>query len=587
MTISFKSKWRSRSSDTVWTLRTCWDVSSTSVKSWPTWIIPILRDCLDGGTTADGRPFFVMDYVEGQPLDIFCSEQEPDVGGRCRLFLRVLEAVAHAHRNLVVHRDLKPANIFVKSDETPRLLDFGVAKLLEADAAATVSTTFFQRPLTPEYASPEQVYGLPVTTAVDIYALGAIFFEMLTGHRAQSMRSPSPSEIERVVCHTDVSPPSLFAPGLDADLDNIVLMAMRKDPSRRYRSVDELAEDVRRYLNGRPVLARQDSFWYRTRKFAARNRLQIAAAGLIFAGLVAALAITLAQMRVAQSARQTAETQRGVAQSALQTAEAQRAVAQQERARAEAGFRQAETARADEALQRRNAEQRLTQLIGIADKTLFDIHDVVARLPGATEAMQMMVKTTLEYLESIQKENGLDDRLRLSLGAAYTRIAAIQGEPLHPSLGDVKGAEVNYKKAEALLAPLYARKKDDPEVILHWLEAEIGLAGLSFSQSRSQQATQMYESLLPTAHRLAELAPLNLRAVKQEADIHEALAGTLQAPDPKAALEHSNKQIAILTTLIGRFPQDRDLKRGAWIGAGGRSGVAHEHRRLRSGGRLL
>ncbi len=357
---------------------------------------------------------------------------------RCRLFLRVLEAVTHAHRNLIVHRDLKPANIFVKSDGTPRLLDFGVAKLLGVRPGCRASTTLLAA-IHPSICKPRAGQGFPVTTAVDIYSLGAVFYEMLVRRRAQSIKSPSTSEIERVVCHTHVPPPSTFAPGLDADLDNIVLMAMRKDPAGRYQSVDQFAEDVRRHLSGRAVLARQDSFWYRTRKFAARNRFQIAAAGLIFASLIAGLGFTLSEMRAAQSARRLAEAQRGVAQ--------------QESARAEAGFRQAEIARAGEARERLNAERRLSELIGIADKTLFDIHDAVARLPGATEARKVMVRTTLDYLESIEKENGLDDRLRLSLGAAYSRIAAIQGEPLHPNLGDIKGAQVNYRKAEVLLAP--------------------------------------------------------------------------------------------------------------------------------------
>lgn len=286
---------------------------------------PYIARLLDGGTTPDGRPFFVMEYVEGQSVALFCSESRPDTEARCRLFLRILDAVAYAHRNLVVHRDLKPANILVKSDGTPKLLDFGVAKLLEGDAGAT--NTSLYRPFTPQYASPEQIQGSPVTTAVDIYALGAILYEMLTGRPAQEIESGSPVEIERVVCRTELPPPSLSAPGLDADLDNIVLMAMRKEPSRRYQSVDQLAEDIRRHLDGRAVLARQDSFWYRTRKFARRHRFQISAAALIFISLVTALIVTLAQMRVARSARLAAEVQRGVSD--------------RERARAEEEFRQA------------------------------------------------------------------------------------------------------------------------------------------------------------------------------------------------------------------------------------------------------
>jgi serine/threonine protein kinase len=507
---------------------------------------PYIARLLDGGTTPDGRPFFVMDYVEGQPLDVFVTGHKLDIATRCRLFLRVLEAVAHAHRNLVVHRDLKPSNIFVTGDGSPKLLDFGVAKLLAADSGPGVTAVAAARPFTPEYASPEQVHALPATTTADIYSLGAVFYELLTGQRAQPIAALTPAEIERVICRTEVARPSLLAPGLDSDLDNIVLMAMRKEPERRYQSVDQLAEDIRRHLSGRAVLARQDSFWYRSRKFAGRNRFQIAGAALIFASLVAALVITLGQARLAE----------------------------RERARAEAGSRQAEAARAAETQQRliadqqrddavrerASAEQRLTQLLNLADKTLFEIHDVVARLPGATEARQTLVRTTIGYLESIEKENGLDDRLRLSLGSGYSRIAAIQGEPLHPSLGDVKGAQVSYKKAEALLAPLYARRKDDPDTITRWLEAETGLAGLSYAQSRSPQAIQMYVNLLPAAHRLAELAPQNLQAVKPEADIYSALSTAMLQTDSRAALDYANKLISILTTLTDRFPADRDLK---------------------------
>ena len=456
---------------------------------------PYIARLLDGGTTPDRRPFFVMDYVEGRPLDLFCSENKLDTEVRCHLFLRILDAVAHAHRNLVVHRDLKPANIFVKSDGTPKLLDFGVAKLLEGDTSATV--TSLNRPFTPQYASPEQVHGSPVTTAVDIYALGAILYEMLTSRPAQAIKSLSPIDIERVVCLTEVPPPSLSAPGLHADLDNIVLMAMRKDPARRYQSVDQFTEDVRRHLDGRPVVARQDSFWYRAGKFASRYRFQIAIAALVSASLAAALAISLRESREALLARGTADAQRAVAEGQRRRAEAGFHQAEAARAQAEIASTQAEAARADEAQQRRNAEGRLTQLLDIADKTLFDIHDAVARLPGATEARKILVKTTLEYLEKIRNQNGLDDRLRLSLAAGYSRIAAIQGDDLHPSLGDFAGARQTYLTAEALMKPLYARRENDPAVILRWLEIERGLAENSRQHLQRDDGIRMYLALVP------------------------------------------------------------------------------------------
>jgi tetratricopeptide (TPR) repeat protein/tRNA A-37 threonylcarbamoyl transferase component Bud32 len=521
---------------------------------------PYIARLLDGGTTADGRPFFVMDYVEGQPLDLFCKETTLSIQARCRLFLRVLEAVAHAHRNLVVHRDLKPANIFVKSDGSPKLLDFGVAKLLAADPGAGVTHTVLDCPFTPQYASPEQVHGFPVTTAVDIYSLGAVFYEMFTGQAAQRIDSLSLSEIERVVCHTEVTRPSVVAPGLDADLDNIVLMAMRKEPARRYQSADQFADDIHRYLSGRAVMARQDSFWYRTRKFARRNRFQISGVALIFVSLVTALVVTLAQARVAQSARREAEAQRGVSDRERARAEAGFRQAEAARAQAESASTQAEAARADEAQQRHNAEGRLTQLLDIADKTLFDIHDAVARLPGATEARKTLVKTTLDYLEQIRNQNGLDDRLQLSLAAGYSRIAAIQGDDLHASLGDFAGARETYLKAEALMTPLYARRGNDPAVILRWLDIERGLAENSRRHLQRDDGIRMYLALIPVAHRLAVLQPSDRHAVKQEADVEAALASSLQATDAGLSLVHANRQIEIVSGLVDRFPDDRDLE---------------------------
>src|SRR5580698_7476907 len=170
---------------------------------------------IDAGTAPDGRPFFVMEYVEGQPIDTFCFERELPAVARCRLFLKVCEAVAHAHRNLIVHRDLKPGNILVAPDGTPKLLDFGVAKLLAPDADPHLTVTGMQaRLLTPQYASPEQVMGRPANTTTDVYSLAAVFYELLTGSCAQEIDSTSPEDIERVICLQEVPPPSAAKPGV-------------------------------------------------------------------------------------------------------------------------------------------------------------------------------------------------------------------------------------------------------------------------------------------------------------------------------------------------------------------------------------
>src|SRR5271170_7092750 len=248
---------------------------------------PYIARLFDGGSTLEGLPFFVMEYIEGRPVNTFCRESRLNNRARCELFLRILEAVSYAHRNLVVHRDLKPGNIFVTADGAPKLLDFGIAKLLSGRPDGNTATTVL-RPFTPEYASPEQVRGLSVTTFTDIYSLGAVLYELLTGRRAQPITTSTPQELERAVCQMEPPRPSKVAPTVDADLDNIILMAMRKEPERRYQSVDQFAEDIQRHLDGRPVIARQDSVVYRVRKFVLRNQLKIGMVTLVVAVLLLA-----------------------------------------------------------------------------------------------------------------------------------------------------------------------------------------------------------------------------------------------------------------------------------------------------------
>jgi serine/threonine protein kinase/tetratricopeptide (TPR) repeat protein len=268
---------------------------------------PNIASLLDGGVTESGLPYFVMELVEGRPVDVWCDEHRLDVDTRLRLFLTVCDAVRYAHGALVVHRDLKPGNILVRDGE-PMLLDFGIAKVLEAEDADQ-ATRVLERRLTPEYAAPEQVRGEPTTTATDVYALGVILYELLTGELPVRVGG-SFAEIERTVGGVEprapsarvtrddttgtaaeraawrgASPPALRQ-RLRGDLDAIVLRALAKDPSRRYPSVEALAEDIGRHLAGRPVLARPDSRWYRVSKFVGRNRTVVALTGLAALGLV-------------------------------------------------------------------------------------------------------------------------------------------------------------------------------------------------------------------------------------------------------------------------------------------------------------
>jgi serine/threonine-protein kinase len=268
---------------------------------------PNIARLVDGGILADGRPWFAMELVEGVPITEYCDGHRLDVPQRLRLFLAVCEAVRYAHQNLVVHRDLKPSNMLVTDDGHVRLLDFGIAKLLERDAAggddsATPQTRTELRAMTPEYAAPEQLRGEPITTATDVYALGGVLYELLTGARAHRFNQRTPAEYERVVCDTEPERPSHVAsPALQrvlaGDLDTIVLHALEKDPARRYPSAEAMMEDVQRYLTALPIRARPGSAAYRLRKFARRHRLALSASVALAIAIIAGVAATIWQAR--------------------------------------------------------------------------------------------------------------------------------------------------------------------------------------------------------------------------------------------------------------------------------------------------
>lgn len=309
---------------------------------------PNIARLLDGGTLEDGSPYLVMEYIAGFPIDQYCDRHNLSTVKRLKLFRTVCSAVQYAHQNLVIHRDIKPSNLLVTEDGIPKLLDFGIAKILNPDAAPQPQTATAARMMTPDYASPEQVRGEQITTSSDIYSLGVLLYKLLTGRHPYHFKTPLSREIERVICESEPEKPStaitrveqVTTPDgamsialtpeavsrvretqpdklrrlLKGDIDNIVLMAMRKEPERRYSSVEGLSEDIRRHLAGLPVIARKDTFSYRATKFIARHKASVAAASAVVLTLMAGIIATTWQARAAREQRDSALAQQAKAQ---------------------------------------------------------------------------------------------------------------------------------------------------------------------------------------------------------------------------------------------------------------------------------
>lgn len=422
---------------------------------------PNIARLFDGGTTDDGLPYFVMEYVDGQRITDYCRARQLSVRERIELFLKVCAAVHFAHRHLIVHRDVKPANLLVTAEGEPKLLDFGIAKLLSSEADYAQSTLQHQQRFTAGYASPEQVRAEPVTTASDVYSLGAVLYDLLAGRAPHHFATETPSATDLFHVIVEQEPPraSSVAPTtetrreLRGDLDNILETALRKEPDRRYSGVTAFAEDLRRYLDRRPVRARPATVRYRASRFISRNKLAVTAGALLLMTLLGGIATTTWQAR--------------------------------------------------------KAERRFQQVRKLARAVVFDYHDLIAALPGSTEARERMVRDALAYLDSLASEAGNDRALLRELGTAYEKIGKVQGNSYFANLGDVEGAVRSYEKSVELRTRLLAADDDNAELLNETAQSFQGLGDVFYTKNDLNGALTSYRKAIALAQRAFAAQPQN------------------------------------------------------------------------------
>jgi len=458
---------------------------------------PNIARLYDGGTTNDRVPYLVMEFIEGEPITAYCDHQHLSIAQRLKLFQQICAAVQYAHQHLIIHRDIKPENILVTADGVAKLMDFGIAKILdpEADSDQRNATLTSLRAFTPAYASPEQIKGEAITTASDVYSLGVVLYQLLTGHMPYHLRSRSPHEVARAICETEPerpstaisrveevsveggpTPPTAEAVSaarrtqpqklrrlLSGDLEHIVLKAIRKERQSRYTSAEQLAEDLRRHQEGLPVLARKGTFTYRGRKFVLRHRTGIAAALLVVLALTAGMIITIQA--------------------------------------------------------RRRAEKRFNDVRKLANSLMFEVYESIHEVPGTTAARKLIIQRAQEYLDSLAQESTSDASLLRELAAAYGRLADVEGNPEQANVGNTTKALEHCRQAVLLSEKASALEPSNREI-----RRELGQHYLDWSRALSENAGKKEDSKSALNRAIQILEPLatDPRDTKAQAALADA-----------------------------------------------------------------
>ena len=472
---------------------------------------PNVARLLDGGTAEDGRPYIVMEYIDGTPITDYAKSEGLGFAERLILFLDVCAAVEYAHQHFVVHRDLKPGNILISVTGTAKLLDFGICKLLHNEAHGSDPATDTLHMLTPEYASPEQVRGDPITIASDIYSLAAVLYELLTGYKPHRIEKLTPQAIEQAICEQELIRPSLvpdkaLARRLKGDLDTILLYAMQKDPRRRYSSVERFSDDIRSYLSHLPVKARPDTLRYRVRKFARRQRNSLMAAGLVAACLFGGLLVSLREANIAKANLQEARR--------------------------------------------------------LANVFVFDVHDAVRDLPGSTHARQLIVETGLRYLDVQARNSSRDWPLKIELATAYQRIGDVQGNVLGANLGNTKGGLESYQKAAALLDAALLHLPENHEAQLARVTVLQRIGAIHLFTQETGRALATFREAQGFGESLLKRDPTDARVTAELAQVYISTGDALlQAGASSTSVEEHTKAVALLEKFSTNASNDAAIKK--------------------------
>ncbi len=484
---------------------------------------PNIARLLDGGVSADGQPYVVMEYIRGTRITEYCRNHGLTVKQTLRLFQEICLAVSYAHQHLVVHRDIKPSNILVAEDGVPKLLDFGIAKILGPSSTTDGEKTQLN-PLTPDYASPEQLQGKAITTATDIYSLGVLLYELLTSQKPYKLKDKTPLETMHLVCDTDPERPSAVVSNqktgqgkaarsdISSDLDAVVLKAMRKEPEQRYQSVEKLSEDIGNFLAARPVSAHQGNWRYVTGKFMRRHRIGVFMSAAVAALLVAGVSAVLWEAHVAQ-------------------------------------------------VERAKAERRFNDVRKLANSLIFEVHDGVSNLPGSTPVRKLIMQRAAEYLDSLSKDATGDAGLQVELANAYIRLAQVQGSTNTANLGDLPGAEQTYAKAQTLLGSVLAKEplRDDANGLL--ARSSRALASLYLGTHRPEKAAEAANKALAINQGLASRHPGNDVYVEALANAWYTLADIQGGTGNPEAANDRAKALELYQQLLARHPDDPDKQR--------------------------